>query len=323
MRIRAVGFCGFTLVELLVVIAIIGVLVALLLPAVQAAREAARRTQCVNNLKQSQLGMISFSDAHKRFPAGKKGLDNAPGTSALVEILPFIEQQTLYDLMDPLYKPWDDTPSPTYHWSTIPNNYKVIGTVVATFRCPSDYSEPAYTFTKLEWDPIPTPDSVIALSSYGCNWGSCGGGSGCVTAPSIAPTATTFAKLKTLNDGVFIYKTQLAPKKITDGLSKTMFLGEIKSNVDISELYAGTVPWTMGSRHINFRTTEKPMNLPYEAWYDFGSGKLDATFGSHHPGGAHFAFGDGSVIFLDENIDLATYRALSTKAGEELPSSSY
>ena len=314
---------GFTLVELLVVIAIIGVLVALLLPAVQAAREAARRSTCLNNLKQSQLGMIGYCDANKKYPTGRLGLDGEPGLSAFGLILPFIEEQTLYDLMDPIHQPWDDSAT-TPHWSANPNNYKVIATVVPTYRCPSDSSEPAYTFTKLDWGPIPTPDSNIALSSYGYNWGSCGGGSGCVTSPSIAPTSTSFSNLKTRNDGIFIYRTPLTPKKIIDGLSKTMFLGETKSNVTIAELFSGTVPWTMGNRRLTLRTTEKPMNLPYELWYDRGTYKEDGTFGSHHTGGAHFAFGDGSVSFIDENIDLATYRALSTRAsGTEIQSGSH
>ena len=94
---------AFTLVELLVVIAIIGILVALLLPAIQSAREAARRAQCVNNLKQTQLGIIGYHDVQKKYPAGRAGLDSTTdghGESAFEKILPYIEEQQLFDLVD-------------------------------------------------------------------------------------------------------------------------------------------------------------------------------------------------------------------------------
>jgi prepilin-type N-terminal cleavage/methylation domain-containing protein len=294
---------AFTLVELLVVIAIIGVLVALLLPAVQAAREAARRSTCLNNLKQCQLGMINFQDANKKFPAGRSGSENQPGLSAFVQILPFIEQQTLYDMMDLKDQPWDDTHKPAYPWASIPNNLKFNGTVVPTYRCPSDPVPATYKASEIDWTP--GDSSLIALSSYGYNWGRAG---------------STSLTNKEKNDGVFVYRNQFAPKKIADGLSKTMFVGEAQSRVDLpsNPIFQTTIPWSMGNRRLTLRTTQNPINAPTSIWFTTPYGIEDGGFGSHHTGGAHFSFGDGHVVFMDENIDFATYQALSTRSNNEI-----
>jgi prepilin-type N-terminal cleavage/methylation domain-containing protein len=294
---------GFTLVELLVVIAIIGVLVALLLPAVQAAREAARRSTCVNNLKQCQLGMINFQDANKKFPAGRSGSENQPGLSAFVQILPFIEQQTLYDMMDPKDQPWDDSFKPAYPWASKPNNLTFNGTVVPTYRCPSDPVPPTFKASVIDWTPA--DDSLIALSSYGYNWGRSG--------------STNLAN-KEKNDGVFVYRNQFAPKKITDGLSKTIFVGEARSRVDLpsNPIFQTTIPWSMGNRRLTLRTTQNPINADTSIWFTTPYGIEDGGFGSHHTGGAHFTFGDGHVVFMDENIAFATYQALSTRSNNEI-----
>ena len=126
---------GFTFVELLVVIAIIGILVALLLPAIQAAREAARRTQCANNMKNIGLALINYTDVKKRLPAATQfrpnnnvfpNVPNGPGGTWVVEIWPYIEEQALYDQFDKK-KPSND-----------PNNAKVIGVPLPWLICPSD-----------------------------------------------------------------------------------------------------------------------------------------------------------------------------------------
>jgi prepilin-type N-terminal cleavage/methylation domain-containing protein/prepilin-type processing-associated H-X9-DG protein len=294
---------AFTLVELLVVIAIIGILVALLLPAVQAAREAARRAQCINNMKQMQLGIIGFEDVKKKFPSGRAGLDSATdgrGESAFVQILPFIEEQQLFDLVDKQYPVWDWAHQA--EWDVIANNITVLGTVVKSYRCPSDPTPNTYTSKELEWAEDPPAATILALTSYACNWGS--------------QVANGY---KTTNDGMFVYKTQIPIKKVSDGLSKTMFVGEINTRPELpNPLYATAIPWTLGDRRLTLRSTAQPMNQPLAAWYGTTGNQEDAYFGSHHPGGAHFSFGDGHVSFLSENIDGDVYKWLSTRAGGEV-----
>ena len=298
---------GFTLVELLVVIAIIGVLVALLLPAVQAARESARRSTCLNNMKQIQLGIIGYHDSHKKYPPGRNqiiaGTPPVPldhGVSPFVWILPYIEEQPLFDLMDPTYPVWDNIYP--YTWDTIPGNLKVVATVVKSYRCPSDPTPHTYTAKELEWSPHPPDATPLALTSYACNWG--------------AQVSNTY---KESNSGIFVYKTQIINKKVVDGLSKTMFVGEINTRVELpNPLWTTAMTWSHGLRRATLRSTAQPMNAPLVQWYLSNGVQEDAYFGSHHAGGAHFAFGDGHVSFLDENIDISTYQALSTRAGAEI-----
>jgi len=300
---------GFTLVELLVVIAIIGVLVALLLPAVQAAREAARRMQCSNNLKQNQLGYLLFHDAHKRYPTGSSKCFFSPGNppcpnpgpprdgfGALVAILPYVEEEALFNSQDPAVVIWTQS----VNWNT-PINNKFIQTVVPSYRCPSDQTE-AVSVRADKTEHSLAANTAVAHGSYAMNQGTYG--------PRTMGSIPT-ARLR--NNGVANQFYYHKAKEITDGLSTTFFMGEVR---DADKRESSNI-WTLGLRFLDtMRSSEAPLNSPYNdpATIKTHSGLAqNGVFASYHPGGCHFAFGDGHVSFLAETIDLKTYQALSTR----------
>jgi prepilin-type N-terminal cleavage/methylation domain-containing protein/prepilin-type processing-associated H-X9-DG protein len=317
---------GFTLVELLVVIAIIGILVALLLPAIQAAREAARRTQCVNNIKQLALGTQEFHDSYKKLPAGRKGCDgniffpqcdvNNAGTdrnganlgqsgiSAFVQILPFLEEQALLDqfLIDDIAT-WGVNAT----WFNNPEARLAVASRPEVFRCPSDGDMPADAEYKHE-----LPSSIfVAPGSYALNFGTKG-------------TPETSNDVKFNNTGVFIYVKEFKISQITDGTTHTFFIGESISGHTVKSSNI----WSNGSRGNSLRTTANPLNTPIGI--DQGGGRMNnppqnddnsktnTSFGSMHPGGANFAFGDAHVEFINDSINFEMYKALSTRAGNEV-----
>jgi len=302
---------GFTLVELLVVIAIIGVLVALLLPAVQAAREAARRMQCSNNLKQIGLALGAYENNFGLYPFTRAGCDGKPneycseeyqciGNSGLVAILPFVEQQQLYDLFDFEAEVWN-----IYHsrWYTdYPKHRAAVAERPSVYVCPSDDSEPFY---KEGTFGLPA-DAKLATGSYALVAGSIG-------SSLLAP----YMVMKHENNGVFFYASDICWSDVTDGLSSTMFAGEVIE----SHTYESTNVWSRAAREMDVhRSTSNPLNTPPgEGWtMDFGAYSFNGAFASRHPGGANFAFGDGHVEFLEENISLSVYQWLSTRAGGEV-----
>jgi prepilin-type N-terminal cleavage/methylation domain-containing protein/prepilin-type processing-associated H-X9-DG protein len=324
-----VKFRGFTLVELLVVIAIIGILVALLLPAIQAAREAARRSQCINNEKQLALALIGFHDSFKKFPAGRQGCDGnlffpqcqqgsagadlnganmgQSGASAFARILPYIEENALYDQLHVEdIAIWGVVAT----WFTNIDVQAALARSPDVFLCPSDSNREPFATYKHDV-PVRTD---VAPSSYALSMGTIG-------------SPETSNALKFENTGVFMYARQFKISQIPDGLSKTFFVGEV------TEGHRGesSCIWSNGSRGNLLRTTLNPLNIPID--FDAGTGnmmnntphRMNSAFRSNHPGGANFAFGDGHVAFVTDEVDLNTYRWLSTRApiDNEQPIGSY
>lgn len=330
---------GFTLVELLVVIAIIGVLVALLLPAVQAAREAARRSQCVNNMRQVALGLAEYEDAKKELPAARQGCDGVnasthpnvdcksrksslghemafSGASALVMILPFLEQQSLFNQFEvEKYPMWSPTAGAADWLVPSAAMREAIVKRPEMYACPSDSEMPLLADYK---HAVPSRYEV-ATGSYAMV-------SGSMTSAAEPVTAfddPTQYSLKYNNDGVFFYARHIQLEEIADGLSNTLFAGEtVEGHSPLSSNI-----WTNGNRwNSAMRTTATPMNFP--AGENGGGGTLtDASavnrtnggFASRHPSGANFAFGDVHVVFLSENIDVGVYRRLASRSGGEPP----
>jgi prepilin-type N-terminal cleavage/methylation domain-containing protein/prepilin-type processing-associated H-X9-DG protein len=316
---------GFTLVELLVVIAIIGILVALLLPAIQAAREAARRSQCTNNLKQIGLAIINYETARKEYPPGRLNCDagspyydcrrdildqNARShMSGFVLILPFLEEQALFDQAgidqaDGIWQ-WNAT------WKSNPARVAVVETRPPVYVCPSSTSLP---IAETRADTSQFTDVAIATGTYAFVHGMRG-------ALWMSDNAPLY--VKTRNTGVFNYFRTVSPRQITDGLSDTMFAGEVLQ----AHTPGNRSIWTIGARLLDsMRTTENPLNTPPSSQDASFFPVVPAVsppqvengaFGSEHPGGANFVFGDGRIEFIADSIADELYQAGATIACED------
>lgn len=307
---------GFTLVELLVVIAIIGVLVALLLPAVQAAREAARRAQCTNNLKQVGLAANLYESSKKAFPPGRFGCGGESfdacettepdwiGASGFVLMLPYLELNTLYQkarledsslLWKGIHHTTQDMP-----WTSDASRREMVGTRPSVFVCPSNNSEPssAITFGK---------GASTVTGQTGCYAFSVG---------TLGPSQGYSNQQKFENDGMFLFKLSRRLREVTDGLSNTLIAGEVtQAHTD-----AGRNIWTLGLRQRDcMRSTENPLNAsPATAttYSDYGT-IVTGGFASDHPSGGHFVYADGHVEFVSDFIELLIYHNQSTIAGDK------
>lgn len=283
---------GFTLIELLVVIAIIAILIALLLPAVQQAREAARRTQCRNNLKQIGLALHNYTDVHGVFPSGWIGVDVATGQPFVSGpsgwgwasmLLPYIDQGPLYRQLN-LELPLLDT-----------DNNPSLRTAVPTYRCPSDAGAGA-------WDIADetTGDSLTELAS--ANY------VGCVGIIEMEACEDQPAPFVCKGNGAFHHNSATTFKDITDGPSRTILVGE-RSSVLGGSTWTGLVPQGEEALARILGTADHTPNHP--------AAHLD-DFSSHHEGGVHCLFGDGRVQFLGENIDLGVYQGMCTISDNEV-----
>lgn len=331
---------AFTLVELLVVIAIIGILVALLLPAIQSAREAARKTQCINNLKQYGVALHNYESANKAFPPGGRirvgFIGYVSGHSALLDYLEEAGVSSAYDYS----KPWKEQTA------------ELSAVAIKTFNCPST-TEPNPLEHTLLGQVV--NNSVYGTSDYifckGSNDAWCMFGSGNELLPGPIPYEER---------GIFMLNDQTSIRKITDGTSQTIAMGEGASGIEFSVCHlAGCTtpaldpntgnPMPAGAAWIisepnstpyysqglvttsSFGCMMEPMNKTpvtdtFVSVLAIGNCSSSADGGPHstsnfrspHTGGCNFLYADASVAFVNENIDMLIYRAKSTIAGGEV-----
>jgi len=284
---------GFTLIELLVVIAIIAVLIALLLPAVQQAREAARRAQCRNNLKQIGLALHNYHDQAQSLPPGWIGVTSGQpdvsggnGWSSQSRLLPQLDQSPLYNRID--------FNSPVGSAS----NQAARTRPLSVFRCPSDVGPDRWTIPSAG---TTNPLAEVATASYAGVFGKdevdeCNG------LPPGSPCNS---------DGVFYLNSRTRFADVTDGLSNTLLVGERMTQIANGWLYTWAGVISGGDNPIcrilgDTDVTPNHSNV-----------RMD-EFASYHTGGANFLMGDGAVRFIQTNIDLNVYRSLASRAAGDV-----
>jgi prepilin-type N-terminal cleavage/methylation domain-containing protein/prepilin-type processing-associated H-X9-DG protein len=318
---------GLTLVELLVVIAVIGVLAALLLPAIQSARETSRRASCANNLRQLGIAASAYLESKKEFPPGiEQWYFNSAvshrGISLFVFLLPHLEEAAVvadWDFADPMNNVNQGASSRT-------------AAVLPLLVCPSDeILQNPVVFSGRQWH--------YALTSYGGNGGS-----------------RSYFPSRSKADGIFHTTGEASepqqdqqpvrPHEVTDGLSKTLLFGE-RSHVDANYATFNAADWgetlsewgwwgaSTSRKMIGHVTMSAAVPVNYQLPFDFAgrSGQSPpadsfaafqhyvelrlCAFGSNHPGGANFVFADGSLQFLPSETDFDAFRAMSTRAGDD------
>jgi prepilin-type N-terminal cleavage/methylation domain-containing protein len=299
---------AFTLIELLVVIAIIAILIALLLPAVQQAREAARRTQCKNNLKQFGLAMHNYLDVHNRFPIGQqfRGMwdgtpdsagaagDGGTGFTWGTYVLPFIDQAPLFNQFN-FNVPIANTGIPASA-----NNTRLAATVLPMVRCPSDIAPPTDNQGGAGLVGSIRP---VAVASYKACSGSYQGNQGGWPNNN-----------QDRRNGLFYRDSNLQLRDILDGTSNQILMGEVCWVQTTNCRYFGAVDFAVGyaldgsgnnpQSQRFMATTQDAMNLPVTAT---NAAERNDAFSSQHEGGAQFVLSDGSVRFISENIQHTTH----------------
>jgi prepilin-type N-terminal cleavage/methylation domain-containing protein/prepilin-type processing-associated H-X9-DG protein len=287
MRSSSPPRAAFTLVELLVVIAIIGVLVALLLPAVQAAREAARRAQCQNNLRQLGLAIHGYNDIHGRLPYLRSGGGQNRHTWALL-ILPYMEQSAVYQAYSTPLTGVSQTDGMNNHTATAAPIVSARSAQVKVFQCPSRRATKALS-------PITTGSTVLGMPS---DYAACSGDTG------TAPTTGVFPAVNSNHQTAGV---RLA--EITDGLSNTIMVGEKHIVNKMVNDYAQDGMIYSGSENLTYhRRGNSSMPLA-----NGPQSSINSQFGSWHPGGCQFVFGDGSVQSLTPALPGATLALYANK----------
>lgn len=283
---------GFTLIELLVVLAIIGILLALLIPAVMMARESARRTQCRNTLKQIGLGLHNYHDTYDRLPPGWVGVDLETGKQAVTglngwgwgaRVLPFLDASPLYSTFDFQVSMLDE------------KNARGIASPRTDLRCPSDDMAPRGTLRDAAGQTL----AEVSTASYVGNFGT-GDLNAC---DGFAPGRPC------VGNGVLYHNSSIDFEQVKDGLSNTLLVGERRTDLqrDWLSTWTGYVSggrW--GAARILGVADQASGNEP--AFHEFHS---------HHSGGVHLLIADGTVRFVGREISRKVLQGLGTRAGAE------
>jgi prepilin-type N-terminal cleavage/methylation domain-containing protein/prepilin-type processing-associated H-X9-DG protein len=343
---------GFTLIELLVVIAIIAVLIALLLPAVQSAREAARRAQCVNNMKQIGLAIANYESSNGSYPPGEilyapydgganacGGLSSSRMWCGLANILGFMEQTAAYNALN-----FNLGTSGGWGSGLGVGNRTGLLTVISSYICPSDLP--------LGVDPKAAVAGGITSNAYSQTSYALAAGTWNVTAYYSGPDCWQ----QDVGNGPFDDLSAYRVSTIVDGTSNTYFVGETARFLNDADLFfnewtraaffssnnnaGGTTtstrpqglcymvptpnqPFKVGDYGLLPPGTDYPDTSDYKAWATLALAPTYKTFGqwgvrSRHPGGVNMAMGDGSVRFIKDSIAQNVHMALGTRAGQEV-----